>query len=315
MQKKRILTLLLLMGKAVLRTVFLIVISTWLTAMVLGILPERERPTSYHDAGTAVEEKTRGIQSRYAEWLGGLMRFDLGYSDYYFGDSVGKYLYSNLLLTFSLSLFAVIVSGGLGTLLGVHTAIRHSWRIQPPGNETANNLFNIFRYALYVINAVPTYIIGILLLIVAFGTSMTPMVLLSLCLGSGIMMDFAQMSYRLMEKEFNEPYVINALGVGLAAGGKLPTPSKVSWHAFRAMTASLLPLIGSKIPFIMGNVLVVEMVFELPGLSEPLLGGLINQDLPLVLSVLVLAVLVVQVISAITEVLDFIINPGKQFLI
>lgn len=315
MQKKRIQTLLLLVGKAVLRTVLLILVSTWLTAMVLSILPQKDRPLDMNQQGPTVEQRSQSTMARYGEWLTGLARFDLGDSDYYFGDKVSKYVFGNLMLTFSLSFFSVLASAALGVLLGVHTAIRGNWRIQPPPDPKRETLFNVFRYTLYVINSIPTYILGILLLLVAFGAPMIALVLVSMVLGSGIMMDFAQMSARLMEKEFEQPYVMNALGLGLKAGGKFPKPGTVSWHAFRAALASLLPLIGSKIPFIMGNVLVVEMVFELPGLSEPLLGGLINQDLPLVMSVLVLAVLVVEVIAALTEVVDFIVNPGKQFLI
>jgi len=314
-QKKRIMTLLMLVGKAVLKTVFLILLSTWLTALVLGVLPQRERSLDIQQQGPTVEQRSHTVMQRYGDWLVGLLHFDLGNSEYYFGDKVSKYVFSNLLLTFSLSLFSVIISAALGVLLGVHSAIRGSWRIQPPPNARREAGFNVFRYALYIVNAVPTYILGILLLLVATTAPMVLLVMISMVLGSGIMMDFAQMSARLMEEEFQEPYVLNALGLGMKAGGALPKPGTVSWHAFRAASASLLPLIGSKVPFIMGNVLVIEMVFELPGLSEPLLGGLINQDLPLVLSVLLLAVLVVQVIAALTEVLDFVVNPGKQFLI
>ncbi|MFH0883577.1 MAG: ABC transporter permease subunit [bacterium] len=315
MQKKRIMTLLMLVGKALLKTVFLVLLSTWLTALVLGILPQRERSMDVQQQGQTVEQRSQTVMDRYGDWLVGLLHFDLGHSEHYFGDKVSKYVFSNLLLTFSLSLFSVIISAAFGVLLGVHSAIRSSWRIQPPPDAKREAGFNLFRYTLYVINAVPTYILGIMLLLIATTAPMGLLVMISMVLGSGIMMDFAQMSARLMEEEFQEPYVLNALGLGMKAGGALPRPGTVSWHAFRAASASLLPLIGSKVPFIMGNVLVIEMVFELPGLSEPLLGGLINQDLPLVLSVLLLAVLVVQVIAALTEVLDFVINPGKQFLI
>jgi peptide/nickel transport system permease protein len=304
-----------LVGKSLFKTVFLVLISTWLTAMVLGILPERSTTLDMNVQTKTVEERSASAMERYGDWLAGVATFDLGHSEHYFGDKVSKYVFGNLMLTFSLSLFAVIISAALGVLLGVHTAIRNSWRIQPPRDGKRETAFNVFRYGLYVINSIPTYIIGILLLMVLLGAPMFMLVMVSLVLGSGIMMDFAQMSTRLMEQEFEQPYVMNAMGLGLKAGGALPRKGTVSWHAFRAASASLLPLVGSKIPFILGNVLVVEMVFELPGLSEPLLGGLINQDLPLVLSVLLLAVLVVQIISALTEVLDFLVNPGKQFLI
>lgn len=305
----------MLVGKSLFKTIFLILISTWLTAMVLGILPERQQTLDMSQQTETVEQRSSTVMKDYGHWLAGLARFDLGHSEYYFGDKVSKYVFSNLVLTFSLSFFAVIFSALFGVLIGVHTAIRNSWRIQPPRDPKRETVYNVFRYGLYVINSVPTYILGILLLLLLFGAPMGVLVMISMVLGSGIMMDFAQMSTRLMEQEFEQPYVMNAMGLGLQTGGALPKPGTVSWHAFRAALASLLPLIGSKVPFILGNVLVVEMVFELPGLSEPLLGGLINQDLPLVLSVLVLAVLVVQVISALTEVLDFVVNPGKQFLI
>lgn len=305
----------MLVGKAVFKTVFLILISTWLTAMVLGILPERQQTLDMSQQTETVQQRSSSVMDRYGDWLLGLIQFDLGNSEHYFGDKVSKYVFSNLMLTFSLSLFAVLLSAFFGVLIGVHTAIRNSWRIQPPRDPKKETMYNVFRYGLYVINSIPTYILGILLLLLLFGAPMGVLVMISMVLGSGIMMDFAQMSTRLMEQEFEQPYVMNAMGLGLQTGGNLPKPGTVSWHAFRAASASLLPLIGSKVPFILGNVLVVEMVFELPGLSEPLLGGLINQDLPLVLSVLVLAVLVVQIISALTEVLDFLVNPGKQFLI
>lgn len=314
MNTRRLTSLLIVFGRFALKSAVLILFSTWLVALLIGSIPN-------FDTGDPLTrlaplgERLAGANTDFFTWLGGVLRFDLGYSDYYYGDRVAKYLFGNFMITLLLTVGTLAFSGVAGMTLGVAAATKEEWRIQHESGLWGRTLGRALRFMLYSVNAVPTYIAAILLLLLSSGISSWVMAAVSLMLGSGILMDFTQMSYHLMRAEYTQPYVIHALALGYRTRGTLPVPGRVSWHALRSTLARLIPSVGSKIPFILGNVIVVEIVLELPGLSEPLLGGVLHRDLPLVLAVILFTTLLVQAVSLAMDLLDFLVHPSKKFVL
>lgn len=313
-KRKTAISLVAVMLKAGFRTVILILLLTYLVFLAMSILP---KDSTLPPENGRMQNVRRALidHQDYRLWLKNLIHGDLGYSHYYFGAPIRKHLFLNLSVTAGLSIFGVCCSSLAGILLGVVSSIFDS-----PISTKRNRRFLPFlsmtiRYLIYALNVIPSYILGIALLVFSHFLSLPFLAITAICLGSGVIMDIAQLTYRNMLDHFAKSYVLNALAMGLQPTGGLPNPQKVSWYAFRSTIISILPLIGSKVPFVVGNVIVVEVVFEFRGLSDALLTGLIHLDIPLVLAVMVCSVLIVQLIALGNELIEFIINPEKLFVV
>jgi len=314
MKRRWFTSMLVVLGRFIIKTIVLVFVSTWLVALMLGSIPNVS-PDAPLKPIEQLDTRIAAANAEYFIWVDGLLHLDLGYSTYYQGDRVSKFLVSNFLITLALTCGALLFNCVFGMLLGIAVATKEEWRIQDSKDGWGRTLGRSVRIFLYSFNAIPTYVVSILLLLFSSGMSSWVMAAISMILGSGILMDFVQMSNFVMRSEYSKPYVIHALALGYRTGGTVPSHDRVSWHALRSALARLIPSIGSKIPFILGNVLVVEIVLEIPGLSEPLLGGVLEKDLPRVLAVLLLTTLLVQMVTLVMELLDFLIHPSKKPLL
>ncbi len=311
--RRYITTVLTILGRFLVKSTILVLASTWLVSLMIGCIPS----ASFHDplnAPSPLSDRVSLAHSQYVDWLEGVVHCSFGYSSHFFGDPVSKYVYRAFMVTLLLTCGTLIFTGLLGSTLGFITATREKWRNHGSSNWFYKALIVLVRFSVYSVSAIPTYILAILILLFSTSVSSWLIASFSLMLGSGILMDFAQMSYHLMSEEYERPYVRNTIALGYKTGGFFPKPRYASWHALRGTLARLIPSVGGKIPYIIGNVLVVEIVLEIPGLSEPLLGGVLHRDLPLVLAVVFLTTLLVQAVALIMDLLDFILHPSKKFV-
>ena len=136
--------------------------------------------------------------------------------------------------------------------------------------------------------------------------------ILSLALGSGLTMDIARLSHNTHSHHLNSKYVENALICGLKTKGILPIPGTVGWHAFRNSLITILPIVAYRFPLIVSSALVVEVVFDLPGLGENLLVSLVRQDIPMILTIVLTSVVFVQICVFIAECLVFVLQPQQR---
>jgi peptide/nickel transport system permease protein len=73
-----------------------------------------------------------------------------------------------------------------------------------------------------------------------------------------------------------------------------------------------LPITAYRLPLIVSSALVVEVVFDLPGLGESLLSALIQQDTPMILSIILISVLFVQVCVFLADIMAFVLHPQRS---
>lgn len=124
-------------------------------------------------------------------------------------------------------------------------------------------------------------------------------------------MDVLRLTANTHSRELHSKYVENALTIGLRTSGLIPRPGSVAWHAFRNSLITILPITAYRLPLIVSAALVVEVVFDLPGLGESLLSSLIQQDIPMVLTIILISVLFVQVCVFLADVLAYLLHPQR----
>jgi len=80
-------------------------------------------------------------------------------------------------------------------------------------------------------------------------------------------------------------------------------------HGFRVALTPVVVLIGFRLPILIGGSVIVEQVFQWPGLGNLFVLSVRNKDLPTVMTIALLSVVLVLVVSLVIDILTAIIDP------
>jgi peptide/nickel transport system permease protein len=84
-------------------------------------------------------------------------------------------------------------------------------------------------------------------------------------------------------------------------------------HALRNAVSSTVSVLGVNIAFLVGGTVVIEQVFDLPGIGQLMISSVLQRDFPIVQGVtLVFGILVVLVYLA-TDVVHSLLDPRVRF--
>ncbi|KPL06467.1 hypothetical protein AMJ86_08405 [bacterium SM23_57] len=292
-----------------LKTVILFIIVTWGTFTLMNVLPEKQIAHVEHTI-----DKSKGEEDSYLIWLGNVLKGDFGYSDYFKGFRIQSKLFGYFITTITLCVITLVISGIIGVLIGILVAQGRSEFLHHSTNKSYKVISSSLLYIIYFLSSFPAYILAYIIFFASQSQLNLFYPIISLVLGSSLTMDILRTTSVSFQEELNKPYIINALALGFGTNGLLPSPRQVSNHAFRNALVVILPVISSRLPMIISNAIIVEIVFELPGLSEPLLGGVINKDIHLVLAVVAVSVFFIQVSMLAIEFVSFALSPFKYRL-
>lgn len=80
-------------------------------------------------------------------------------------------------------------------------------------------------------------------------------------------------------------------------------------HGFRVALTPVVVLIGFRLPALIGGSVIVEQVFQWPGVGSLFVLSVRNQDYPVVMAIALISVVTVLVVSVVIDVLTAIIDP------
>jgi peptide/nickel transport system permease protein len=215
---------------------------------------------------------------QYANWVGGVLRGDLGTSTYY-SEDVGKLMLERFPVTLLLGILALIISTVFGISAGVVAALRRGkW---PDKLVTPLS---------YVGVTIPVFWLGILM-IYAFGLKLG---WLPICGYTSPLHDFW-----LSVRQLIMPVICLAV-FGLASNTRLMRSSmlevirqdyiRTAWskglrernivirHAMKNGFIAIITLIGMGVGFIFGGSVLVETVFAIPGIGRLMVTSIFGQD-------------------------------------
>ncbi|OHD82274.1 MAG: peptide ABC transporter permease [Spirochaetes bacterium RIFOXYC1_FULL_54_7] len=251
---------------------------------------------------------------RYFIWLGNLLRGDFGYS-LQSGVAVSTLVMNTLPATLELSVAALLISTLAGSFLGVFSALRK--------NSIADNALSI---AGMIGVAIPQFLFGLIAIIVfvfnlgwfPVGGRMAPgqeaflqrfeyLVLPAIVLGLSMTAGVMRYSRASMLDSLNRDYVKTARSKGL------PEWRVNLVHGFRVACTPVAVLIGFRLPMLIGGAVVIEQIFQWPGLGVMFLGAVRSQNTPIVMMVGFFSVLLVLLASIIVDILTAILDPRIKF--
>ena len=243
------------------------------------------------------------LHVRYLSWVAGLLRGDLGLS-YADRQLVGEQLASGLSVTGSLVAISLTLGVSAGVLLGTLAAASGGWTERA---ITAVSGLGVM---------VPEYIVGpALVLVFALGFGVLPAegwegpasaVLPVLTLAAPALALSAQLSRAEVADALLHPSIMFARSRGLSRARVLFR------HALPNALTSVTSVVGLWTASILGGSVIVEVIFNVPGLGRTLYDAVVNGDLPVIQGCLVLMVAVAIVVNLASDLLQAAADPRQR---
>ena len=222
------------------------------------------------------------LHKQFVDYVKGLLRGDLGPSIRYQDSSVSELIAAGFPVSLRIGLLAMVVAVAIGAFAGIMAALRKG---------TFSDL-SVMATALVGLS-IPSFVIAPLLILV-FAVYLGWLPAGGLPDGSGqhLIMPVAtlalpQIAYiaRLMRASLIE--VLNSDFIRTARAKGLPRHTVLLRHALRPALIPLVSYLGPATAGVITGSLVVEQIFQLPGIGRYFVDGALNRDYTLVMGVIV----------------------------
>ena len=264
-------------------------------------------------------DRVRGTGER--PWSG-LLAFDLGL-EMQRRTSVAAELGRRLKVTVPLALAAILLSYLIALPLGVFGALRR-------GTRTDTGL----GVALFLLDSIPAFWAG-LMLILLFGAtgpdwSFWPQLpilglhdqdaselgrwaflkdTLAHCILPVATMTYGSLAYLSRQMRSSMLEVLGQDFIRLARAKGLPEHQVIVKHALRNALLPLVTLFGSILPILIGGSVIVETVFDLPGMGKYAYEGLLRRDIPIVMATTILVAVTTQLGMILSDAVYILVDP------
>lgn len=238
---------------------------------------------------------------RYGRWLWGVLHGDFGES-YFREEAVGPLLVDRLPQTAELALagmgVALLIAFPAGIISALHQAQLPDYCTQ------IGSLLGI---------SMPNFWLGYLLIIgfslrldlfpVAGAGSLNHLVLPAITLGTGLAAILTRLLRASMLEVLDEEYIRTARSKGL------PERIVVYKHAVRNAMIPVLTVVGLSFGALLNGTLIVETVFQRPGLGSLFVIALLDRDYPIVQATVLFTAALFVVTNSVVDVLYRYIDP------
>jgi peptide/nickel transport system permease protein len=308
--------MLLFIGQRIVLFLATLFIASLIVFAVMQILPGDAAqtmlgPTATPEAVAALSHKL-GLDApaavRYARWIGGALRGDLGVS-YAYGSPIGPLIASSLAVSAPLALMAMALAAAIGLVAGVYAADRRG----RAGDAVVMGLSQVGV-------AVPSFWLAILLVLIfavtlrlvpaggfpgwreparAFGALILPAIALGVVQAAIL----TRVTRSAVIEALNEDFMRTARAKGVSWRSAL-------WrHALPNALNPILTIMGLQFANLIAGAIVVENVFVLPGLGRLLLQSISNRDTLVVENGVMALVVIVIGLNFVVDIACAAIDP------
>jgi peptide/nickel transport system permease protein len=290
--------------RRILQLLAILLITTFFTASLIRLKPGD--PAVLVCAKTGSQECVERMREQlnlndsvpvaYGKWLSGAVRGDFG------TNPQGQQITPTFANAFPTTLALVIYSQIIALTLAIPAALFAAKR--------ADRLFDRFSSGLaFVLLALPSYVLGVILLVIFPFKFNTGVFDLRAYLPAAIALactDFA-IYLRLFRSDListlQEDYITMAKAKGLS-------PRRILWrHAFRPSSFTLLTSAGLNFGRLIGGTLVIEIIFNLPGMGLEMYNAITGSDTVTLLAGVTIVVFAFVIILFLIDVLYGALDP------
>ena len=251
----------------------------------------------------------RPFLEQYALWLRDLLQGDLGTSTAYHLP-VTEVLAPRMAASFQMGTAALILSTIFGILLGCVAAVHRG--------KTADNLISV---AANIGISMPQFWLGIVMIYLFAMTlkwlpvqGYTPigenlslhvrqMIMPVIVTAMGGMSSLVRQTRSSVLETIGQDFVRTARSKGLREKGILLR------HVMRNALIPILTLLGMQVRVLFGGVVLVENIFNVPGMGSLLVSSVYNRDVPTVQACILIVALVVVVANLMVDIAYGLVDP------
>ena len=248
----------------------------------------------------------RPLWQQYAMYLGNLARGDMGPSFIYRDMRVQEILGQGLPVSVQLGLTALVLALAVGAVLGSLAALR----------QNSSTDYAVIAVATFGIT-VPNFVVApVLSLVFAVMLNWLPaqgwgearqIVLPVIALALPQVAIVARLVRGAMIEALRSDHVRTARAYGL------PARMVVLKHALRAAILPAVSYLGPAAAALLTGSIVVEQVFNLPGIGRYFVQGALNRDYTLVMGTVVIVAVFVVVFNLIVDLLYALLDPRVRY--
>lgn len=261
-------------------------------------------PSAVVDAFREEHGLDEPVVVQYADWLTGVLQGDLG-SSYGSGRPVTELLAEALPPTLELAVAAIAVALVVAVPAGVVSAIHQGEWID--GLSQFGSLIGV---------SIPNFWLGYLLIIVfSLQLSLFPvagqgglshLVLPAVALGTGMTAVITRLVRMSVLEVLEEPYVEMARSKGLSER------IVVYKHALRNALIPVVTIVGLQFGYVLSGAVVVEIVFQRPGIGVLLVDAVFARDYPVVQGAVLLVAVLFVITNALVDLTYQYLDPRIQ---
>jgi oligopeptide transport system permease protein len=299
----------------------LVAIPTMLVIIAVAFFMMRLAPGSPFDTEKALSPEIRAqimefygmdkpIFMQFLDYLKGLLTFDLGPSLIYKDQTVSEIIGSGFPVSIVVGLSALLFAASIGVPLGLIAALK-----QNTGPD-----YSIMAIAMAGI-CIPSLVTGPILSLV-FGVYLGWLPTAGLDLGK---MTFATLVLPVITLSLPQIAIISRLVrssavevlrsnfVRTARAKGLPEAQVLTKHALRAALLPLVSYLGPACAALITGSVVVETVFQLPGIGKNFVTSALQRDYPVVMAVVVLYASLIIVLNLLADLAYGLLDPKVKY--
>ncbi|ABI65154.1 MAG: oligopeptide transport system permease protein [Maricaulis maris] len=301
---------------------FSVAIPTILVIITVAFFMMRVAPGGPFDLERPMPEETRqvimasyGLDKplifQYFDYMGNLFQGDLGPSLKLRDKQVAEIIAEGFPVSATIGLCSMLLAIGLGSLLGSIAALK-----QNTGTD-----FSVMTFAMVGIS-IPPFVMGPILALV-FGLylglvptggldpryGMTPdrLILPVITLALPQIAIIARLMRASMIEVVRSNYIRTARAKGLSA------PAVIIRHALRSAILPLVSYLGPASAAVISGSLVIELVFQLPGIGRHFVDAALQRDYTVVMGVVIVYATLIIVLNLLADLLYGVLNPKVKY--
>ncbi|MGZ3081814.1 ABC transporter permease [[Haemophilus] ducreyi] len=134
------------------------------------------------------------------------------------------------------------------------------------------------------------------------------MILPSLALALPVCASLIRVVRTTMVEEMDKDYVRTAIGNGV------PYATVIRHNVLRNVLITPVTILGLRVGYLLGGAVVIEQIFDLPGMGKLIFNGIVNHDLHLVQGVVLTIAFTFVLVNILVDILYLFINPKIRSL-
>lgn len=251
----------------------------------------------------------RPAPARYVGWLGALLQGDPGQSfvaNLPVSDIIAERLPNSLMLAGMTAAIAVPIA----LLIGIVAAIRRG--------RATDRVLNVITLSLVAIPEFLVATVGVLIFSVwllwlpsialvsdeaTWGEMLRSLALPIFSLAAVVIAQMARMTRAAVADQLDRPYVEMALLKGV------PYPRIILFHVLPNAVGPVVNAIALSLSFLMGGAIIVETIFNFPGLASLMVNAVTSRDMPLLQACAMIFCAAYLALMLIADVIAILANP------